>query len=161
MNIARFNFSHGSHEYHQGTLDNLRQAMRETRIMCAVMLDTKVGGWVADAKRMGCSGGCRAVGEKSQYFRSALAVRRSRRQAAAVCVRGQVVHLDVAGQLGWWQSCLHTLALLVPYLGSPCLASPPISPLHTFPHLHPRRAQRSAPGSWRTSSRWCCRQVLS
>ncbi|KAI3425976.1 hypothetical protein D9Q98_007944 [Chlorella vulgaris] len=41
MNIARFNFSHGSHEYHQGTLDNLRQAMRETRIMCAVMLDTK------------------------------------------------------------------------------------------------------------------------
>lgn len=56
MNIARFNFSHGSHEYHQGTLDNLRQAMRETRIMCAVMLDTKVGGWVADAKRMGCSG---------------------------------------------------------------------------------------------------------
>ena len=43
MNVARFNFSHGSHEYHQGTLDNLRAACRETRIMCAVMLDTKVG----------------------------------------------------------------------------------------------------------------------
>ncbi|PSC70200.1 pyruvate kinase [Micractinium conductrix] len=41
MNIARFNFSHGSHEYHQETLNNLRLAMRETRIMCAVMLDTK------------------------------------------------------------------------------------------------------------------------
>lgn len=41
MNVARFNFSHGSHEYHQETLENLRQAMRETRIMCAVMLDTK------------------------------------------------------------------------------------------------------------------------
>ena len=41
MSVARFNFSHGSHEYHQGTLDNLRQAMRQTRLMCAVMLDTK------------------------------------------------------------------------------------------------------------------------
>ncbi|KAL4526107.1 hypothetical protein Ndes2526B_g01075 [Nannochloris sp. 'desiccata'] len=41
MNVARFNFSHGSHEYHQETLNNLRSAMRETGIMCAVMLDTK------------------------------------------------------------------------------------------------------------------------
>lgn len=42
MNVARFNFSHGSHEYHQETLDNLRQAMANTQIMCAVLLDTKV-----------------------------------------------------------------------------------------------------------------------
>ena len=42
MNVARFNFSHGSHEYHQETLDNLRQAMANTEIMCAVLLDTKV-----------------------------------------------------------------------------------------------------------------------
>ncbi|GKC82862.1 pyruvate kinase, cytosolic isozyme [Tanacetum coccineum] len=41
MNVARFNFSHGSHEYHQETLDNLRTAMGNTRILCAVMLDTK------------------------------------------------------------------------------------------------------------------------
>lgn len=41
MNVARFNFSHGSHEYHQETLNNLRTACRETGIMCAVMLDTK------------------------------------------------------------------------------------------------------------------------
>ncbi|KAK9817082.1 hypothetical protein WJX72_009259 [[Myrmecia] bisecta] len=41
MSVARFNFSHGSHDYHQETLDALRQAMRNTRIMCAVMLDTK------------------------------------------------------------------------------------------------------------------------
>ncbi|KAL3615862.1 hypothetical protein CASFOL_040156 [Castilleja foliolosa] len=41
MNVARFNFSHGSHEYHQETLDNLHQAMDNTGILCAVMLDTK------------------------------------------------------------------------------------------------------------------------
>ncbi|KAF3335340.1 Pyruvate kinase [Carex littledalei] len=41
MNVARFNFSHGSHEYHQETLDNLKIAMQNTGIMCAVMLDTK------------------------------------------------------------------------------------------------------------------------
>lgn len=42
MCVARFNFSHGSHEYHQETLDNLRAAMESTGILCAVMLDTKV-----------------------------------------------------------------------------------------------------------------------
>ncbi|GAB2276905.1 hypothetical protein Dimus_011615 [Dionaea muscipula] len=41
MNVARFNFSHGSHEYHQETLDNLRKGMENTGILCAVMLDTK------------------------------------------------------------------------------------------------------------------------
>ncbi|KAE8657980.1 Pyruvate kinase, cytosolic isozyme [Hibiscus syriacus] len=44
MNVARFNFSHGSHEYHQETLDNLRAAMLNTGILCAVMLDTKACG---------------------------------------------------------------------------------------------------------------------
>ncbi|CAL5213024.1 unnamed protein product [Lathyrus oleraceus] len=41
MNVARFNFSHGSYDYHQETLDNLRTAMNNTGILCAVMLDTK------------------------------------------------------------------------------------------------------------------------
>jgi len=54
MNVARFNFSHGSHEYHQETLDNLRTAMYNTQIMCAVMLDTKGPeirtGFLKDAK---------------------------------------------------------------------------------------------------------------
>ncbi|KAJ0094650.1 hypothetical protein Patl1_14943 [Pistacia atlantica] len=42
MNVARFNFSHGTHEYHQETLDNLKIAMQNTQILCAVMLDTKI-----------------------------------------------------------------------------------------------------------------------
>ncbi|KAJ3692963.1 hypothetical protein LUZ60_012058 [Juncus effusus] len=54
MNVARFNFSHGSHEYHQETLDNLRAAMHNTGILCAVMLDTKGPeirtGFLKDAK---------------------------------------------------------------------------------------------------------------
>jgi len=41
MTVARFNFSHGDHKYHGETLANLRQAMAETKIMCAVLLDTK------------------------------------------------------------------------------------------------------------------------
>ncbi|XBI26957.1 hypothetical protein VPH35_051539 [Triticum aestivum] len=41
MCVARFNFSHGSHDYHQETLDNLHAAMDRTGILCAVMLDTK------------------------------------------------------------------------------------------------------------------------
>ncbi|XXG60453.1 hypothetical protein AAC387_Pa04g2360 [Persea americana] len=41
MNVARFNFSHGTHEYHQETLNNLRIAMHNVQILCAVMLDTK------------------------------------------------------------------------------------------------------------------------
>ncbi|CAA0822336.1 Pyruvate kinase family protein [Striga hermonthica] len=41
MSVARFNFSHGTHAYHQETLDNLRAAIRNTGILCAVMLDTK------------------------------------------------------------------------------------------------------------------------
>ncbi|KAJ9693534.1 hypothetical protein PVL29_009470 [Vitis rotundifolia] len=54
MNVARFNFSHGTHDYHQETLDNLKIAMQNTQILCAVMLDTKGPeirtGFLKDAK---------------------------------------------------------------------------------------------------------------
>ena len=42
MSIARFNFSHGTHEYHQQTLGNLREACKNTGTMFAVLQDTKV-----------------------------------------------------------------------------------------------------------------------
>lgn len=41
MNIARFNFSHGSHDYHSETLSILRQSCEATNKFCGVLLDTK------------------------------------------------------------------------------------------------------------------------
>jgi len=42
MNVARLNFSHGDHESHGGSLDRLRQALKQRPdLTCAVMLDTK------------------------------------------------------------------------------------------------------------------------
>jgi len=41
MSVARFNFSHGTHEYHLETLENLRLASANTGRVCAVLLDTK------------------------------------------------------------------------------------------------------------------------
>lgn len=41
MNVARLNFSHGSHEEHLERINNIRQASKETNIPVAIMLDTK------------------------------------------------------------------------------------------------------------------------
>ncbi|KAG4395261.1 hypothetical protein GLYMA_20G189300v4 [Glycine max] len=40
MSVARFDFSWGDPEYHQETLENLRVAIKSTKKLCAVMLDT-------------------------------------------------------------------------------------------------------------------------
>ncbi|CAI0469421.1 unnamed protein product [Linum tenue] len=40
MSVARFDFSWGDAEYHQQTLENLKAAIKSTRKLCAVMLDT-------------------------------------------------------------------------------------------------------------------------
>ena len=40
MSVARFDFSWGSFAYHTETLNNLRKAMKKTKILCATMLDT-------------------------------------------------------------------------------------------------------------------------
>jgi len=41
MNVARLNFSHGTHEAHKKTIDNLKKARKEKRIPLGIMLDTK------------------------------------------------------------------------------------------------------------------------
>jgi pyruvate kinase len=41
MNVARLNFSHGSHEYHASVIKNLREYLATSRRMCGIMLDTK------------------------------------------------------------------------------------------------------------------------
>ena len=41
MNVARLNFSHGTHEEHRRRLEMIRQAVRELEANVAVMLDTR------------------------------------------------------------------------------------------------------------------------
>ena len=41
MNVARFNFSHGSHEYHRGNIERVRRISDELNIPVAILLDTK------------------------------------------------------------------------------------------------------------------------
>ena len=41
MNVARLNFSHGTHEYHQETIDLLKTLRDQLDVPLAIMLDTK------------------------------------------------------------------------------------------------------------------------
>jgi pyruvate kinase len=41
LNVARLNFSHGSHEEHQKRIDTIKEVRREMRIPVAILLDTK------------------------------------------------------------------------------------------------------------------------
>ncbi len=41
MNVARFNFSHGSHEYHRKMIEKVRSLSDELSIPVAILLDTK------------------------------------------------------------------------------------------------------------------------
>lgn len=42
MNVARLNFSHGDHEGHGKTVNNIREALKIKKSKtCAILLDTK------------------------------------------------------------------------------------------------------------------------
>lgn len=41
MNVARFNFSHGSHEYHKTNMERVRRISEELNTPVAILLDTK------------------------------------------------------------------------------------------------------------------------
>ncbi len=41
MNVARFNFSHGSHEYHRKNIERVRRISKELKMHVAILLDTK------------------------------------------------------------------------------------------------------------------------
>ncbi len=41
MNVARFNFSHGDHEYHKEMMSTFRKVRDKLRVPAAIMLDTK------------------------------------------------------------------------------------------------------------------------
>ena len=41
LNVARLNFSHGSHEEHAGRIQRIKEVRKELNIPVALMLDTK------------------------------------------------------------------------------------------------------------------------
>ena len=41
MNVARLNFSHGSHEEHQNKIDLIKRVREKLNLPIAIMLDTK------------------------------------------------------------------------------------------------------------------------
>ncbi len=41
MDVARFNFSHGSHEEHKGRMKALKKLRKEMKVPIAILLDTK------------------------------------------------------------------------------------------------------------------------
>ena len=57
MNVARFNFSHGDHEEKKSQMDVVKEAVKQSGIPCAYLLDTKgpeirTGGVLKDGKKI-------------------------------------------------------------------------------------------------------------
>lgn len=56
MNVARLNFSHGTHEYHKRVIDTIRNIRKELEMPLAILLDTK-----GPEVRTGCFEGGKAT----------------------------------------------------------------------------------------------------
>ena len=41
LNVARLNFSHGTHQEHKGKIDTIKKVREELKASIAIMLDTK------------------------------------------------------------------------------------------------------------------------
>lgn len=63
MNVARFNFSHGSHQDHRARISAIRAAAKRVAIPVAIMLDTK-----GPEMRLGCFKNGKASLKKGQPF---------------------------------------------------------------------------------------------
>ncbi|UYZ82714.1 pyruvate kinase [Entomomonas sp. E2T0] len=63
MNVARFNFSHGSHQDHRARISAIRAASKRVNIPIAIMLDTK-----GPEMRLGCFKNGKANLKKGQSF---------------------------------------------------------------------------------------------
>ncbi len=63
MNVARLNFSHGTHEMHKTTLERFRRVRDELKLPAAVMLDTK-----GPEIRLGTFAGGKAILKKGDRF---------------------------------------------------------------------------------------------
>lgn len=63
MNVARFNFSHGDHDYHKKMMDTFRRVRDRLKLPAAVMLDTK-----GPEIRLGTFEGGRVMLKKGETF---------------------------------------------------------------------------------------------
>jgi len=79
MNVARLNFSHGSHEAHAATIAALRQAVNEEHSFTALMLDTK-----GPEIRIGNMENGAAILEEGQTFTLTTADISGNRQAVSI-----------------------------------------------------------------------------
>ena len=41
MNVARLNFSHGDHDYHQNSIDLVKRVREKLKVPVAILMDTK------------------------------------------------------------------------------------------------------------------------
>ena len=69
MNVARFNFSHGSHEEHKQRMDRLKRIRKKCDKPVAILLDTK-----GPEIRLGCFKDGKVSLEEGQIFTFTMAV---------------------------------------------------------------------------------------